>query len=209
MTDRSGPSRPRRLLDAVASVCMLIVVVQILWAGALIGQARWKEKERRMEYRARSQVHRGTLLSNPSAVALDNGAISRLGTLAPVASLGPDSVRLAANPSLTDYAYALALRRRTSVAEGVVVVFARGADGTESRTSYRFEAPANEYGIAMSQFDTITDSYAGGDRLCTDGVEYAFERRRGPLTTSGTSMSTCDPTYEKGADLQMRKEQTC
>ncbi|KTT68609.1 hypothetical protein NS319_13130 [Sphingomonas sanguinis] len=53
----------------------------------------------------------------------------------------------------------------------------------------------------MAQFDMVTDGYQGGDRLCTDGVEYAFERRSGPRVTSGTSVSSCDKTYERAAML--------
>ncbi|PAV70530.1 hypothetical protein WR25_16391 [Diploscapter pachys] len=92
-----------------------------------------------------------------------------------MAMLGPDAVRLGVHPALSDYAYALAMRRRGAVAQGLVVV--------------------------MSQFDAVTDGYAGGDRLCTDGTKYAFERRRGSLTTSGTSVSRCDSTYERAASI--------
>lgn len=87
------------------------------------------------------------------------------------------------------------------MAEGLVVVFERRADSTEDRMIYRFQAPVSEFNQVMAQFDTVTDGYPGGDRLCTDGVQYAFERRRGALTTSGTSVSSCDRTYERAADI--------
>ncbi|PBN42382.1 hypothetical protein SxD43FB_16745 [Sphingobium sp. D43FB] len=53
----------------------------------------------------------------------------------------------------------------------------------------------------MQQFDAITQQYEGGDRSCTDGVSYAFERRNGPVTKSGTSATGCDKTYEEAARL--------
>ncbi|WP_339426781.1 hypothetical protein, partial [Pseudomonas proteolytica] len=161
----------------------------------------WRDRERRAESRAHSRIHTGTLLSNLAAIDPSSGAISRLGAVAPLTTLGPDSVRLGVNPALENYAYALAMRSRGPTTDGMVVVFYRREDGTEERTVYRFQAPTADYRQVMAQFDAITDAYPGGDRLCTDGVQYAFERRLGPRTTSGTSVSSCDLIYERAADV--------
>lgn len=201
MADRSSTGLRWRWLHRIGYLCTLLIAVEIIWAGTLIGSAWWHDRERRADNRAHSRVHRGNLLTDPTAVDPSSGAISRLGVLAPVTALGPDSVRFGVDPALSDYAYALALRRRGAMAEGLVVVFERRADSTEDRMIYRFQAPVSEFNQVMAQFDTVTDGYPGGDRLCTDGVQYAFERRRGALTTSGTSVSSCDRTYERAADI--------
>ncbi|WP_294217990.1 hypothetical protein [uncultured Sphingomonas sp.] len=190
-----------RWLHRIGFLCTLLVAIEIVWAGAFIGSAWWRDRERDAEARAHSRVHRGELLTDLTAIDPGSGAISRLGVLAPMAMLGPDAVRLGVHPALSDYAYALAMRRRGAVAEGLVVVFERRADYTEERKTYRFQVPVAEFNQVMSQFDAVTDGYAGGDRLCTDGTKYAFERRRGSLTTSGTSVSSCDRTYERAANI--------
>jgi hypothetical protein len=201
MAGHSPPSLRWRWLHRIGYLCTLLIAVEIVWAGTLIGTAWWHDRERGAYIRAHSRVHRGNLLTDPTAVDPSSGAISRLGVLASVAELGPNSVRFGVDPALSDYAYSLAMRRRGVTAEGLVVVFERRADSTEDRTVYRFQVPAAEFNQVMAQFDTVLDGYAGGDRLCTDGVQYAFERRRGALTTSGTSVSSCDRTYERAADI--------
>ena len=118
-----------------------------------------------------------------------------------MAMLGPDAVRLGVDPALSDYAYAMAMRRRGAVAEGLVVVFERRANYPEDQKTYRFQVPVAEFNQLMSRFDSVTDGYRGGDRLCFDGIDYAFERRRGSLTTAGTSVSSCDRTYERAANI--------
>jgi len=190
-----------RWLHRIGYLCTLLVAIEIVWAGTLMGAAWWRDRERRADVRAHSRVHRGELLTDLTAIDPSSGAISRLGALASMAILGPDAVRLGVDPASSDYAYALAMRRRGAVAEGLVVVFERRADDTEDQKTYSFQVPVAEFNQVMSQFDSVTDGYSGGDRLCTDGVQYAFERRRGPLTTSGTSVSSCDRTYERAANI--------
>ena len=190
-----------RWLHRIGYLCTLLVIVELVWAGTLAGTYWWRDYERRADSRAHSRVHSGTLLSNPAAIDADSGAISRLAAVAPLTALGPDSVRLGVEPALRNYAYALAMRRHGPVADGLVILFDRREDGTEDRVAYRFQAPVTEYDQVMAQFDAITDAYPGGDTLCTDGVQYAFERRQGAHMTSGTSVSTCDRTYERAADL--------
>ena len=151
--------------------------------------------------RAHSRVHSGLLLSDPNAIDLDSGALALLTALNPVSALGPHSVRLAVNPALSDQAYALVLRRRGEKAEGVVIVFRDVINGLDKRQAYHFQTSVAEFDQVMAQFDKVTEGYQGGDRLCTDGVEYAFERRRGTRVTSGTSVSSCDKTYERAATL--------
>ncbi|WP_241491194.1 hypothetical protein [Sphingomonas sanguinis] len=203
MTDATGhvSARRWRWLHRIGYVCTLIVLTQLIWAGALLTKAWWRQRGQAAEMRAHSRVHSGLLLSDPNAIDLDNGALVQLTALHPVSALGSQSVRLAVNPALSDQAYALALRRRGEKAEGVVIVLRHAPDGLDKRQAYHFQTSVAEFDQVMAQFDMVTDGYQGGDRLCTDGVEYAFERRSGPRVTSGTSVSSCDKTYERAAML--------
>lgn len=203
MTDATGQvaARSWRWLHRIGYVCTLLVLTQLIWAGTLLTKAWWRQRGQAAEMRAHSRVHSGLLLSDPNAIDQDNGALVQLTALHPVSALGSQSVRLAVNPALSDQAYALALRRRGEKAEGVVIVFRHAPDGLDKRQAYHFQTSVAEFDQVMAQFDMVTDGYQGGDRLCTDGVEYAFERRSGPRVTSGTSVSSCDKTYERAAML--------
>lgn len=203
MTDdmTHAPVRRWRWLHRMGYVCTLIVLAELLWAGTLLTMAWWQQRQRSVEMLAHSRVHDGPILSDPKAIDLSSKALSRLASLRPVTRLGPNAVRLAVEPAMSDIAYALALRRQGDKAEGLALVFRHQPDGTEERRAYHFQAPLAEFDQIMTQFDLVTDGYEGGDRRCTDGVQYAFERRRGTRVTSGTSTSNCDRTYERAAAI--------
>lgn len=190
-----------RWLHRIGYVCTLIVLAELLWAGTLLTMAWWQQWERAADMRAHSRIRSGPLLSDPGAINPDNEALVLLTALRPVSALGPHSVRLAVDPALSDYALALALRRLGGKTEGVVVIFHRLPSGLDKRQTYHFWTSADEFDQVMAQFDMVTDGYQGGDRLCTDGVQYALERRHGTKVTSGTSTSSCDETYERAARI--------
>lgn len=105
-------------------------------------------------------------------------------------SLGPpaaDSLHFIATPFRGSW-FAVAISVDSSRGKGQVVIYDREGGRSERRS---FSMPASDASRFLDEWDRISDPYSGSSSIRLDGNGLAFERHRGPRTTSGQGNSPC------------------
>lgn len=116
-------------------------------------------------------------------------------------SLGPpaaDSLHFIATPFRGSW-FAVAISVDSGRGKGQIVIYDR-KDGQSERRD--FSMPAADANRFLDEWDRISDPYSGSSSIWLDGNGLAFERHRGPRTTSGQGNNPCH--YEKLAQVAAR-----
>lgn len=161
-----------------------IVVLQLFFVAFVVA-GEWRKKEER---RASTRMQQGPASDRLLREYGGQDDVSLLNRLPPLSRLGSDGLRLVATPSFGDTDFALALRRTTNGAEGVLVAVPRNkaAGGIQSS---RIKLPSSAYAQLTAKADALTTSWQGESGWWTDGTGIVFERvtRNGVRSGFGNS----------------------
>ncbi len=184
-----------RWLHRLGYVTTLIVLLQIVVIGVAAFRHSQREREMTAELIEESRTRAGPIQEGDDSW-VRGSAVRQLALLLPLEALHGNGLRFVVMPSFSEwYSLALSFEPAGERAEGVLIVSRPTGEEQVQTSTRRFSVPRRHSLRLMSEFDRMTDTWAGDAASCADGAPAAFERVRGQRVTSG--VGNCSPHYRR------------